>query len=265
MCARFTAFSIGCGSWNRARSAFSQAGAFRCASSTGADRNSTMCATRGAPRTQQHEGSMKRLATILGIAAMSLWGAAAFAAQPIVFVHGYSGSSSNFNTMMSRFAATGQPTNMMYGFDYASLVNSNETSASQLRSFVNTVRSRHGNAQVTIIAHSNGGLVARWYRVMLGGSSANNRFISLGSPHSGTTWAYACFSPACFDMRPLSLMITTLAGRGCDRSLWSATDGIIIPASSARCGTSIQTVSVDHLSLLTNSSVFNQVRALTPQ
>jgi triacylglycerol lipase len=97
--------------------------------------------------------------------------------------------------------------------------------------------------------------------VFNGGSSQMRRFVTLGTPHSGTTSAWACFSPACFDMRAGSLFLIRLAGRGCDRSLWSSVDGVILPASSARCGNSTQVAPVGHLSLLTDSSVYNSTRA----
>ncbi len=205
---------------------------------------------------------MKRIATLASIALASLFtcGQAAAQTEPIVFVHGYSGSSSNFSTMISRFTSSGYPSSKLYGFNYNSLLSSDTASGAQLASYVSSVRSRHGGEKVSIVAHSNGGLVSRAFRVNNGGAAVMRRFVSLGSPHSGTTSAYACFSPACFDMRPASLFLLGLAGRGCDRSLWSSVDGVILPASSARCGTSTQVASVDHLSLLTNSSVYNSVR-----
>ncbi|MCM5681182.1 hypothetical protein M8A51_16770 [Schlegelella sp. S2-27] len=202
---------------------------------------------------------VSRLSSLAALGALAC-GTATAQTEPIVFVHGYSGSGSNWDTMISRFRASGYPSNLLYTFEYNSLIASDSTSGSQMRSFVNTVRSRHGNARVSVVAHSNGGLVSRWYRVQLGGDAAMRRFVTLGTPHSGTTSAYACFSPACFDMRPYSSFLITLAGRGCDRSLWSATDGVILPASSAQCGSSTRTRDVSHLALLTDSSVYGQVR-----
>ncbi|MBL0730247.1 triacylglycerol lipase [Piscinibacter sp. HJYY11] len=206
---------------------------------------------------------MKRTAILASVALASALacGQAAAQTEPIVFVHGYSGSSSNFSTMIGRFTASGYPSNKLYGFNYNSLISSDTASGAQLASYVSTVRARHGGERVSIVAHSNGGLVSRAFRVFNGGSSVMRRFVTLGTPHSGTTWAYACVSPACFDMRPASLFLISLAGRGCDRSLWSSVDGIILPAGSARCGSSTQVASVDHLSLLTNSSVYSSVRA----
>ena len=206
---------------------------------------------------------MKRTAILASVALASVLacGQAAAQSEPIVFVHGYSGSSSNWSTMISRFTSSGYPSNKLYGFNYNSLTSSDTASGAQLASYVSSVRSRHGGERVSIVAHSNGGLVSRAYRVFNNGSSAMRRFVTLGTPHQGTTWAYACFSPACFDMRPGSLFLLRLAGRGCDRSLWSANDGIILPATNARCGTSTQVASVSHLSLLTDGSVYNSVRA----
>lgn len=204
---------------------------------------------------------MKRIATLAGIALASLFacGQAAAQSEPIVFVHGYSGNSSNFSTMMSRFTSSGYG-GRLYGFNYNSFVSSDSASGAQLASYVSSVRAQNGGAKISIVAHSNGGLVSRAFRVYNGGSAVMRRFVTLGTPHLGTTTAYACVSPACYDMWPGSAFILGLAGRGCDRSLWSATDGIIVPATNARCGSSTQVVSVDHLSLLTNSSVYNSVR-----
>ena len=125
-------------------------------------------------------------------AVLSLSGMAAANAQtgPIVFIHGYAGGNFNWNTMVPRFTASGYPSSKLYRFSYNSFVYSNKSSASQLSSYVNTVRSNNGNALVDIVAHSNGGLVSRWFRVKLGGAAKMRRFVTLGTPHKGTSWAY---------------------------------------------------------------------------
>jgi triacylglycerol lipase len=206
---------------------------------------------------------MKRVLALsaLALAGMFSTGAAMAQSEPIIFVHGYSGNSTNWATMMGRFTASGYPSTRLYGFNYNSFLVSDTVAGAELAAYAASVRARHGGANISIVAHSNGGLVSRAYRVFNGGTSQMRRFVTLGTPHNGTSAAYACVSPACFDMRFGSPFLLRLAGRGCDRSLWSATDGIIVPASSAMCGNSTQVVSVDHLSLLTNSSVYNSVRA----
>lgn len=180
--------------------------------------------------------------------------------EPIIFVHGYTGSTSNFNTMVDRFTSDGYPAAKLYRFGYRSTSVDDKTSANELKNFIATVRKNNNNEAVTIVAHSNGGLVSRWYRAKLGGSAEMRRFVTLGTPHKGTQTAYSCYDPACYDMRPNSAFLTDLAGKGCDRSLWSANDGVIVPAENAKCGSSTQTASVSHNALLTDASVYQQVR-----
>ncbi len=178
---------------------------------------------------------------------------------PVIFVHGYAGNNRQWSDMERNFRSNGYSSSELYTFGYSSTTRSNSNSAGSLRSFVNNVRSNHSQ-DPHIVAHSNGGLVARYYLVNLGGSSNTGRFVSLGSPHSGTTTAYACFSPACFDMRPGSSFLNQLAGRGCDRSIWSSVDAVINPTSSARCGTSIRGPSIGHIALMSDSRVGSLIR-----
>lgn len=187
-------------------------------------------------------------------------GSTGCAHEPIIMVHGYLGSTSNFNTMASRLQNEGYPTCALYKFGYNSTGDSNTTSARKLRSFVDGALNATGQSKARLIAHSNGGLVSRWYRVNEGGSRKTSKLITLGTPHKGTTWAYACISPACFEMRPNSSFLQNLNGKGCDVSLWSNADEIILPNSSAQCGNSIQTKSVSHNTLLTDADVFIDVK-----
>ncbi|MDX1452389.1 MAG: hypothetical protein R3183_07505 [Oleiphilaceae bacterium] len=188
-------------------------------------------------------------------------GGSTCAAEPIVFVHGYSGSGSNWNTMEGRLLNDGEPSCAMYKFSYNSLGESNKTSAIRLSSYVNNALNATGQAKARLIAHSNGGLVSRWYRAFEGGGKKTSRLITLGTPHEGTNWAYGCVSPACFEMRPGSSFLNDLGGRGCDVSIWSDADEIIVPTSSAAaCGRAVKTKSVGHNQLLTDADVYVDVK-----
>jgi len=216
---------------------------------------------------------IKALLTAVKVCALTLLASSAFASgggsssnecdanvKPIVFVHGYSGGNFNWIDIMNYLEADGHPRCSLYGFEYSSWFSTNAQSGRQLATFVADVRSKHNNQKVTIISHSNGGLVTRWYRVMEGGASVNDKFIALAAPHNGTNIAYACFNASCFDMRPGSAFLNTLAGRGCDISLWSAYDGVILPASSAICGNSTQLENENHLSMLWAPSVYQDIK-----
>ncbi|NJP04827.1 MAG: hypothetical protein HC837_03940 [Chloroflexaceae bacterium] len=62
----------------------------------------------------------------------------------------------------------------------------NRISARQLRDAVDRWRQQHPGAQVWMIAHSNGGLVARWYIEKEGGKAHVTRLLVMGSPWDGT-------------------------------------------------------------------------------
>ncbi|HUR34878.1 MAG TPA: FHA domain-containing protein [Vicinamibacterales bacterium] len=64
----------------------------------------------------------------------------------------------------------------------------NRTSARQLAAAVDGWKTR---APITIIAHSMGCLVARYYVERLGGQARVSRVIYLGGPHAGTPYAFA--------------------------------------------------------------------------
>src|SRR4028118_1268122 len=59
----------------------------------------------------------------------------ALAHDPILFVHGWTGSASNWNTMISRFKADGWATNELYSWTYNSS-QSNATIAQEIKTRV---------------------------------------------------------------------------------------------------------------------------------
>lgn len=62
----------------------------------------------------------------------------------------------------------------------------NRESARLLSEAIECWRSYHPGEEVWVIAHSNGGLVARWYIEMLGGKEHVTRLFLMGSPWDGT-------------------------------------------------------------------------------
>jgi hypothetical protein len=72
----------------------------------------------------------------------------------------------------------------MYTFPY-DWRQDNRISARQLGEAIDRWRTRHPGAQAWIIAHSNGGLVARWYIEKLGGKEHVGRLLLMASPRDG--------------------------------------------------------------------------------
>ena len=118
--------------------------------------------------------------------------AAASAHDPILFVHGWNSSSSTWNTMVSRFQADGWTASELNNWSY-NWHQSNATTASQIKSKVDSILAATGAAKVDVISHSMGGLSSRYYVRNLGGDQKVDDWVSLGGPNHGTDTANFCF------------------------------------------------------------------------
>jgi triacylglycerol lipase len=187
--------------------------------------------------------------------------------NPILFVHGWSESSTIWNTMISRFQADGWTSAELNNWSY-NTSNSNVTTASAIQTKVNQILSSTGATQVDIVTHSMGGLSSRYYIKNLGGDLKVNDWVSLGGPNHGTDTANFCFSAACTEMRIGSSFLTALnsgdetPGAVSYGTWWSPCDTIINPDSSvALSGASnTQTACLSHSDLYNDATVYGQVR-----
>ena len=82
----------------------------------------------------------------------------------------------------------------IYGVNYFSLARV-DRAARRLQRFIEHVKLREDEAVVDIVAHSMGGLVARWYIERLDGAQHVERLVTIGTPHRGRAsagWVGAC-------------------------------------------------------------------------
>jgi len=187
--------------------------------------------------------------------------------DPILFVHGFTGSASNWDTMRSRFIADGWEADRLFAYTFSSSV-SNATVAQDIANRVAQIKAATGASKVDIITHSMGGLSSRYYLKNLGGTANVDDWVSLGGPNHGTSSAYFCFSTPCFEMRPGSSFLNNLnsgdetPGTVNYGTWWSPCDSVINPDESTILSgaTNTQTGCVSHSGLLTNSTVYGQVR-----
>ena len=217
---------------------------------------------------------MRRLIVLLtavlaGLALTPARPAAAAPGTPVIFVHGYTGSASNWTTAMSVFRAGGYSNSQLFAYEYNSY-GDNVANARGLASYVNTVRSRTGAAQVDIVNHSMGGLVSLWYVKQLGGAQYVRHLASLAGANHGTTSASACLIfVTCQQMYPGSSFINTLSAGdetpGSTRyaTWYSPCDGIIIPyTSTVLSGATNNYVACQtHIGYLTDTVTLTQVRS----
>lgn len=188
--------------------------------------------------------------------------------NPVLFVHGYTGNASNWDTMKARFVADGWESNRLFAYTFSSS-KSNALIAQDVAQRVNEIKAATGAAKVDIITHSMGGLSSRYYLKNLGGTASVDDWVSLGGPNHGTTWAYGCwwFSP-CNQMIPGSSFLNQLnsvdetPGAVNYGTWWSPCDELINPDTSTILSgaTNTQTACISHGALITNSTVYGQVR-----
>lgn len=208
----------------------------------------------------------KTLVVLLAATAVLVPAASAQAAEPILFVHGWSSSGSVWNTMISRFQADGFSNLNNWSYNTAQ---SNRTTASQIATKVGQIRAATGAAKVDIITHSMGGLSSRWYVKFLGGTSSVDEWVSLGGPNHGTNLASLCFwQTSCIEMRAGSSFLSQLnsgdetPGDVRYGTWWSPCDEVINPDSSILLSgaTNTRTGCILHSGYLSSSTVYGQVR-----
>lgn len=105
-------------------------------------------------------------------------------ANPVIIVGGLSGFALVYEPLAARLRGDGfRP--FIYelpGLGFGDI----PTSARAFAGYVDQVRAVTGAAKVDVVAHSQGGLVARYYLKRLNGTGAVGRYVSLGTPEQGT-------------------------------------------------------------------------------
>jgi triacylglycerol lipase len=186
---------------------------------------------------------------------------------PVVFVHGYTGSASNWVTAMGVFRAAGWSSSRLFAYEYNSYGN-NVSNAQGLASYVNNVKSQTGASKVAIVNHSMGGLVSEYYLNVLGGNTSVSHLASIAGANHGTTSAGACLIyVTCQQMYPGSSFISQVTagdetpGDPQYATWYSACDGVILPYTSTKLdGANNHNVACQtHIGFLTDTVVLGQI------
>jgi triacylglycerol lipase len=189
--------------------------------------------------------------------------------DPILFVHGYGGSSDNWDMMRSRFLADGWHDYELYAYTY-SFLSSNATTAAEIRNQVNQIIQSTGATKVDIIAHSMGSISSRYYLKNLGGTTNIDAWVSLAGPNHGTDAAenQNCTFTPCQEILPGSTFLTSLNSVDETPGLvrygtWrSPCDATINPDESVSLlgATNTLTDCIAHIAFLIDATVYQQVR-----
>jgi triacylglycerol lipase len=157
--------------------------------------------------------------------------------NPIVLVHGMWDSSADFKKLRPFLESQGFE---IYSLD---LIPSNGTAplevlATQLEQFI--ASTFIADQPIDLFGFSMGGIVSRYYLQRLGGLDRVQRFVTVSSPHNGTTIAELALLPGGKQLRVGSPFLQDL-NRDIDRlaeiqftSIWTPMDAIIVPARSSQ-------------------------------
>jgi triacylglycerol esterase/lipase EstA (alpha/beta hydrolase family) len=118
--------------------------------------------------------------------------------EPIVLVHGtLLDMTSDWALISPTLAARGY---CVFALDYGGRgTGPIEDSAAQLKSFVDRVLAATGAARVSIVGHSQGAMMPRWYVKHLGGDHTLSEIVGLAPSNHGTTQPLAdVVGPLCF-------------------------------------------------------------------
>jgi pimeloyl-ACP methyl ester carboxylesterase len=192
--------------------------------------------------------------------------------RPVVLWHGLAMNRTNWIWLGRSLARRG--IGPLYGASYFS-PQSVARSAEKLKRIVDAVCAKHNCERIDIVAHSLGGVVARYYIARLGGADKVGKLVTIGSPHRGTiTSRFAPLIPSVEEQRIESRFLQELgpliAHKGIRyTSVWSRADAVVEPpesASIAPVGEDCVFEDIGHLALLLSRRVRDAVaeRLLAP-
>lgn len=182
--------------------------------------------------------------------------------RPIILLHGFLLTQTSWLVLGHRLRRRGL--GPLHATTYYSL-QSVRTSAEHLAAFVDEVCARHHAERVDIIAHSMGGMVARYFVERLGGAQRLGRLITIASPHKGTLMGRYGLVAGARDLVTDSELLAELAAPRAGlpyTSIWSRCDSVILPQSSssiAPVGEDCVFDDLGHLSLLASRRVTDAI------
>jgi pimeloyl-ACP methyl ester carboxylesterase len=172
-----------------------------------------------------------------GMLVGDLCGGTGSASAPILLVHGIADNRSVFTVLRRSLRRRGL--GEVHTVNYSPFTSDVRAAAVALGRAVESLCERTGYDRVHVIAHSLGGVIARYYVQRLGGDAQVHTLVTLGAPHAGTRAARVLPLPLCRQLRPGSDLFAELAAPapGCRTrfvAVWSDLDQVIRPPANAR-------------------------------
>jgi triacylglycerol esterase/lipase EstA (alpha/beta hydrolase family) len=191
---------------------------------------------------------------------------AAPAVLPVLLLHGV-GCNAGVWTGLRRHLEE-QALGPVYALSYGPPLAAIDSFAPQVAAKIAQIRAATGAAQVVLVCHSMGGLVARAYLRKYGGAEVR-RLITVGTPHAGSMHAWMMNGMALADMRPHSRFLADI-NASADHvdgvpvvSLWSWHDSMVTPQTSSHLewAENVVFAGIAHNALLNDRRVWRAVAA----
>ena len=128
---------------------------------------------------------------------------------PVILVPGWLDSDSDLQLIRTRLLQAGWAEDRAEAISFSDPVGSNREHAVELGLAVAAMLERTGSKEVDVLAHSMGGLAARWY-ILTQPDHSIRRAVFLGTPHRGTLSAYLAFGKSRPEMLPGSNFLDSL-------------------------------------------------------
>ncbi len=138
--------------------------------------------------------------------------------RPVLLIYGFLGTRRSFEVIERRLRRDGY---CVFSVNLGGLFDAFNTrgideSAEKVRDKVERLYARYSLGPLSIIGHSKGGLIGRYYVKRLGGDRRVQTLVTLASPHNGSPTAYlglplmGALAPSIWQMTPMSPFIRRL-------------------------------------------------------
>lgn len=190
--------------------------------------------------------------------------------KPILFITGWVGTPNHFIVLENRLKIDGWNVFTLNLKHHD--VNDLEKAAEEIQHTVEDIKIKTNATHVDLLCHSIAGLVARYYIKFLGGINSVKHYVSLGTPHYGTTINFLGDGKNLEHLQPnsgfldqLNLPVET-TGTIYYTAIWSSADEAIQPVENAKFKTESSYVQncevkgLSHLELLTHVDAYTFVK-----
>ena len=178
---------------------------------------------------------------------------------PVLLVHGVLCNAGVWARTLRYLRAAG--VGPVYSISYGPPLASIDSFAEQLHARVEEIVGQTGAADVVMITHSMGGLVALAYLRRFGGSRVR-KLVTLAAPYRGSVHAWLMFGTSLQQLRPGNAWLTALAPSAPKVgpeivSVWSWHDSMVAPQTSSRLegARNVELAGIGHNALLRDPAV----------